>query len=691
MRIGLAWLAFLLVAFLPAGVVRALEPRLDVGGFRDEDREVAEEIAGFDAADRHAALIASGYPEDLLAIAEIQQGSADAFARLVEGLPREDQERVWDLVRYPGLVADLARGGAKSDAELDRIAERYPEEIRDVIRQEGRKRYSTWVEIYALDLDAEQAFSAAIAKHPAEARAAFERLRSRPDLMSLLVDNVGVATRIGAAYRADPTRVTARFDGLHQDVQTRRRQQEQQWAEELQDPEAQEDLRAAARDFADANGYDLDAAQAANQSSPTSTVYVNQYVNAYPYPYWFGYPSWYAYPYWYPATVWTHLGFRIGHGGAFVGIGLPTPFFLGWYGSYYYGYGGYWGPGYGYWGYPVAWWGGARPYHGTHYYDSHRPHSSHGRYGHSYGGKGRDHHDRYSASHQAARQHLGKDHRQWTNHSGPRAGSRHDGGTRSDVSRPGRGGDRWSSREGAFAPDARRNRNGSMADPGQRLRRTDRSGSSLDPSRASGRSGSMRAERERRAFQSRPSRSDGGAQLREAGFRMREDRSRGMRDRAGSRGLPSVSSGPSRSLARRDTLGRADRRSTAPRSFDRGTVTSRPQRSQVFDSRGPRGNPATAGAPRMNRSSGRGGGAAMSLGGGGRPGRGAHVRSGGSHFSGGRASGGGGGHGGFNGGAGRGGGGHAGFSGGAGHGGGGGHGGFSGGHGGGGGGGHGRH
>ena len=76
-------------------------------------------------------------------------------AELVEGFSREDQEQIWDLVRYPGLVADLARGGAKSDAELERIAQRHPEAIRDAIRQEGRRRYATWVEIYALDLEAE--------------------------------------------------------------------------------------------------------------------------------------------------------------------------------------------------------------------------------------------------------------------------------------------------------------------------------------------------------------------------------------------------------------------------------------------------------------------------------------------------------------------------------------------------------
>ncbi len=120
----------ILVGLFSASSASALDPQLDSGGFREEDRAVAEEIAAYSADERHAALIAAGFPEDLLEVQQIQGGSTDDFATLVEGFSREDQEQIWDLVRYPGLVADLARGGAKSDADLERIAQRYPEEIR---------------------------------------------------------------------------------------------------------------------------------------------------------------------------------------------------------------------------------------------------------------------------------------------------------------------------------------------------------------------------------------------------------------------------------------------------------------------------------------------------------------------------------------------------------------------------------
>lgn len=354
----------------------ALDARLDVGGFRDEDREIAEEIASYSVDERHAALIAAGHPEDLLAVQQIQRDSADAFASLVEGLSRDEQEQIWDLVRYPGLVADLARGGSKTDAELEVIARRYPEEVRDAIRSEGRERYATWVEIYALDLEAEQSFSGVIAHHPADVRSAFQGLRGRPDLLSTLVENVGVTTRIGAAYREDPTRVEARFDALHQDVAARRSDQEKRWTAELQDPEARKELETVARDFAEDQGYSLDDEDAGTVVQ-TRVVHVDRYVNVYPYPYWFGYPTWYASPYWYPASVWTHTGFRFGGGLGYVSVGLPSPYFLGWYDNYYYGPSYVYGYGYGrsYWNYPGYYYGGNGHHHhrSARYYDDHRP------------------------------------------------------------------------------------------------------------------------------------------------------------------------------------------------------------------------------------------------------------------------------------------------------------------------------
>jgi len=525
----------------------ALEPRLDAGGFREEDRDVAEEIAGYSVDERHAALLAAGQPEDLLAIDAIQRDSADAFAKLIDGLSREDQEQVWDIVRYPGLVADLARGGAKTDAELEKIAARQPEEIRAAVISQGRARHSTWVEVYALDLEAEQQFSDVIAKHPPDVRSAFQRLRGRPDLMTLMTDNIAVATRIGAAYREDPVRVEARFDDLHQVVAARRSDEEKSWAKELQDPEAREELQTAARDFANDHGYAYDDQVTNPPAIQTRVVHVDHYVNTNPYPYWYGYPSWYAYPYWYPASLWSHVGFRFGGGSAFIGFGLPSPYFLGWYNNYY---GFYGGPSYGYWGYPSVYYngGGHHPYRHFH---------SGNYYGHHY----RRHLDGNRAHHGGAGGSQYGGSRSWGGRGGP---GHPDGGRQYGAGGSRYGGDRHAAPNGGMQRPHRQY--DSRVGGGSGPHRFDQGGGPREGWRRDGGgrpapgvapgasdSGTPRVDRGSRGLRTRDRGMGGGAP------RVDDSRGRGGRD------LPDVSSGPPTQVARRDVR----RESAGPHRFDR--------------------------------------------------------------------------------------------------------------------------
>ncbi|MEE8166674.1 MAG: hypothetical protein V3T64_13995, partial [Myxococcota bacterium] len=258
----------------------------------------------------------------------------------VSSYARKDQEQIWNLVRHPGLVAELARGGRKSDSELEQIASRYPAEDRAAIVKQGRERYPTWVQIYALEIEVEQAFSELLSDQPAEVRSAFDELTKRPDLMSILIDNLRMTTVLGALYRDDRDGVEAHFDALHRQVAARQQEEERAWSDEVTDPDSAEELERAARAFAEAYDYDVEGdvnndIKEGVDSDPAPSVRIESYVVVHPYPYWFGYPYWYDVAYWYPLPFWSHVGFRFGHGHGFVSVGLPSLLFLDWYHASY--------------------------------------------------------------------------------------------------------------------------------------------------------------------------------------------------------------------------------------------------------------------------------------------------------------------------------------------------------------------
>ena len=326
----------LLGILLTPGSALALRSRFGPSELGKEDKKVAESIAAYPASARRGALIAAGYPEELLEVQKIQRASADDFAGLVSSLPRADQEQIWNLVRHSGLAAEIARGGRKSASELERIASRYPAEDRAAIERQGRELYPTWVQIYAIELEAEQAFSELLSYQPDEVRSAFDELTKHPDLMSILLDNMRMTTVLGALYRDDRDGIEAHFDALHARVASLQQEEERAWSDEVRDPDASAELARAARAFAEAYDYDFDAEiEQGVDFNPAPRVQIRSYVSVHPYPYWLGYPYWYDVAYWYPLPIWSHVGFHFGHGHGFVSAGLPSLLFLNWYHSSY--------------------------------------------------------------------------------------------------------------------------------------------------------------------------------------------------------------------------------------------------------------------------------------------------------------------------------------------------------------------
>jgi hypothetical protein len=169
-------------------------------------------------------------------------------------------------------------------------------------------------------------FEQILMDYPAATQNALRDLVQYPEIISLLNDHLSLTVRVGDHYRRNPARVVGWADSLNLVEVQENAQSAAEWKQNLeQDTAAANDLKSAANDYAQQNGYSEDEI-----NTPPDPAYVNNYTCA-PYSYWFGYPTWYPYSYWYPYPYWFDCGFYYNRFGQMVIIGAPSYYFTNWY------------------------------------------------------------------------------------------------------------------------------------------------------------------------------------------------------------------------------------------------------------------------------------------------------------------------------------------------------------------------
>lgn len=305
---------------------------------REEDRSALETLALYQEPARTTLLEVARHPQTLIALERIQEGTRRDFNALIEPLAEEDRKQIWELVRYPALIGDLAVGGEKTRAEVEAIAQRYPEETRAAAVVIATEHRDLLLEIYALESAFQTEFDALVSGLPKAGEAAFRAILERPELLEILTAHMHLSVLLGEAYARDPERLDAALASVANDVATRTASAQEEWIRTLEeDPEARAELEAAAEAYAEEEAIDYEEV--------TETRYETQVnVVVHPYPYWFGFPTpffgfhvgfysyaWYPW-YWYPSH---HFGFYYGPRHRVAVYGYPSHHFLSWY----YGYG----------------------------------------------------------------------------------------------------------------------------------------------------------------------------------------------------------------------------------------------------------------------------------------------------------------------------------------------------------------
>jgi hypothetical protein len=302
------------------------------------DRDTLEALALYPEDVRGSALEASTQAATLVELDKLQRDSQDAFRTLLDPYDQDAQQQLFDLSRYPDLVAEIGTGGPKSRSELEAIASRYPETIREAAVRQGTEHRAVVARMHALLADFDGRFNGLVADLPPAKQEAFRSLLATPELLSLLTGHMQTTVLLGDAYDRDPGGVRAGLADLNLEVARRNAEEAKDWQKSVDsDPQLKSDYQQAARDYQQQTGYSA-------YQAPTTTV-VN--VNVNPYPYWFGYPWWYPVTYsyydpwywWYPRSVWGGCGYSFGPrvvvwGGPVWRPWFPTFGFTSWYFSY---------------------------------------------------------------------------------------------------------------------------------------------------------------------------------------------------------------------------------------------------------------------------------------------------------------------------------------------------------------------
>ncbi len=286
-----------------------------------DDREIISSIAPYAPDVRSAILDVAQYPQVLVKLERIQARSSQSFQDLISGYPREEQEKFYELIRFPEIMDQMAHDGKRNQEEVRPLLKDLPVETQNRLMDVYNGHYGELAKINRMYQASQSALQKIISDYPQNVKNDFQKVISTPDVMSLLTDNIDLTVSLGEDYKANPGQVTQQLDELNSKITSQNEKDLDAYKKEVSnDPKLQSEMRSAARDFSSAYDY------------PDNPTYVtNNYYDNYPYPYWFSYPYWYATPIWYPRPFYYHTGFYYGPGGGIVIVGLPSMIYSNWF------------------------------------------------------------------------------------------------------------------------------------------------------------------------------------------------------------------------------------------------------------------------------------------------------------------------------------------------------------------------
>lgn len=255
-------------------------------------------------------------------IQELQEWSEAKFRKAVSPFSRMEQERFWNISRYPELVDDLIQLGRRQKRRWKKILNKYPEEIREDALHVASEHFSVLIEMQKIHRRFVRDYSAYIVCYPKSYQRAMDAIISHPEVFSLMVLHMELTKKVGWYFRKNPHKAIVYARKYQLQVAKKLARARRDWEADLkEDPKAMKDLKLAAEIFADEQGL-------SKQVVPELNRHIS--VQLRPYPLWCGVPSWHVEAHWYPYPCWYHWGFYVSRGGNEVVFNLPSIHFAMW-------------------------------------------------------------------------------------------------------------------------------------------------------------------------------------------------------------------------------------------------------------------------------------------------------------------------------------------------------------------------
>jgi uncharacterized membrane protein YgcG len=275
---------------------------------------------------RRAIFVASMYPQSFVRLNEIQTASSASLKKTLSNYSRSQQKQLWELTRYTNLISLLINNKDKSDDDLNKLLEKYPDKIKKSAIYFLKKKYSTLVEMETIHKEFETKYKDMLLDFPDAVKTAFNMLLNFPDLVTLLSKDMGTTIALGDLYKRNPKLIKRKGDSLNFVITKENGTEYDDWKTGIaNDTTLQKELKHVSKKYAeDMEEDDVYADPSTNRSQ-------NTIINVEPYPYWAGYPNWYGNNYWYPYPWWYNLGFYAPLNGSIMFYGMPTYQFGWWY------------------------------------------------------------------------------------------------------------------------------------------------------------------------------------------------------------------------------------------------------------------------------------------------------------------------------------------------------------------------